>query len=150
MKNIDLESIGFEDLLKLQKTVNKKVIGKRKNELGILFKELKKLEARKKALSQRIENLQEIIPIKFFNESFSRELEAWSFFNIDGDLRVYVYKNNKTEKWMEINLENMEIIRNDGFIEEELNTILKIIQSALNSDADNQNEKTNKTGMTPS
>ena len=145
MKNIDLESIGFEDLLKLQKTVNKKVIGKRKNELGILFKELKKLEARKKALSQRIENLQEIIPIKFFNESFSRELEAWSFFNIDGDLRVYVYKNNKTEKWMEINLENMEIIRNDGFIEEELNTILKIIQSALNSDADNQNEKTNKT-----
>ncbi len=46
---------------------------------------------------------------------------------------------------MEINLENMEIIRNDGFIEEELNTILKIIQSALNSDADNQNEKTNKT-----
>ena len=145
MKNIDLENMGFEDLLKLQKTVNKKVIGKRKNELGILFKELKKLEARKKALSQRIENLQEIIPIKFFNESFSRELEAWSFFNIDGDLRVYVYKNNKTEKWMEINLENMEIIRNDGFIEEELNTILKIIQSALNSDADNQNEKTNKT-----
>ena len=145
MKNIDLESIGFEDLLKLQKTVNKKVIGKRKNELGIIIKELKKLEARKKALSQRIENLQEIIPIKFFNESFSRELEAWSFFNIDGDLRVYVYKNNKTEKWMEINLENMEIIRNDGFIEEELNTILKIIQSALNSDADNQNEKTNKT-----
>ena len=145
MKNIDLENMGFEDLLKLQKTVNKKVIGKRKNELGIIIKELKKLEARKKALSQRIENLQEIIPIKFFNESFSRELEAWSFFNIDGDLRVYVYKNNKTEKWMEINLENMEIIRNDGFIEEELNTILKIIQSALNSDADNQNEKTNKT-----
>ena len=145
MKNIDLENIVFEDLVKLQTFVNKKVIVKRKNELGIIIKELKKLEARKKALSQRIENLQEIIPIKFFNESFSRELEAWSFFNIDGDLRVYVYKNNKTEKWMEINLENMEIIRNDGFIEEELNTILKIIQSALNSDADNQNEKTNKT-----
>ena len=145
MKNIDLENMGFEDLVKLQTFVNKKVIVKRKNELGIIIKELKKLEARKKALSQMIENLQEIIPIKFFNESFSRELEAWSFFNIDGDLRVYVYKNNKTEKWMEINLENMEIIRNDGFIEEELNTILKIIQSALNSDADNQNEKTNKT-----
>ena len=145
MKNIDLENMGFEDLVKLQTFVNKKVIVKRKNELGIIIKELKKLEARKKALSQRIENLQEIIPIKFFNESFSRELEALSFFNIDGDLRVYVYKNNKTEKWMEINLENMEIIRNDGFIEEELNTILKIIQSALNSDADNQNEKTNKT-----
>ena len=145
MKNIDLENMGFEDLVKLQTFVNKKVIVKRKNELGIIIKELKKLEARKKALSQRIENLQEIIPIKFFNESFSRELEAWYFFNIDGDLRVYVYKNNKTEKWMEINLENMEIIRNDGFIEEELNTILKIIQSALNSDADNQNEKTNKT-----
>ena len=145
MKNIDLENMGFEDLVKLQTFVNKKVIVKRKNELGIIIKELKKLEARKKASSQRIENLQEIIPIKFFNESFSRELEAWSFFNIDGDLRVYVYKNNKTEKWMEINLENMEIIRNDGFIEEELNTILKIIQSALNSDADNQNEKTNKT-----
>ena len=145
MKNIDLENMGFEDLVKLQTFVNKKVIVKRKNELGIIIKELKKLEARKKALSQRIENLQEIIPIKFFNESFSRELEAWSFFNIDGDLRVYVYKNNKTEKWMEINLENMGIIRNDGFIEEELNTILKIIQSALNSDADNQNEKTNKT-----
>ena len=145
MKNIDLENMGFEDLVKLQTFVNKKVIVKRKNELGIIIKELKKLEARKIALSQRIENLQEIIPIKFFNESFSRELEAWCFFNIDGDLRVYVYKNNKTEKWMEINLENMEIIRNDGFIEEELNTILKIIQSALNSDADNQNEKTNKT-----
>ena len=145
MKNIDLENMGFEDLVKLQTFVNKKVIVKRKNELGIIIKELKKLEARKKALSQRIENLQEIIPIKFFNESFSRKLEALSFFNIDGDLRVYVYKNNKTEKWMEINLENMEIIRNDGFIEEELNTILKIIQSALNSDADNQNEKTNKT-----
>ena len=98
MKNIDLENMGFEDLVKLQTFVNKKVIVKRKNELGIIIKELKKLEARKKALSQRIENLQEIIPIKFFNESFSRELEAWSFFNIDGDLRVYVYKNNKTEK----------------------------------------------------
>ena len=33
MKNIDLERIGFEDLLKLQKTVNKKVIRKRKNEI---------------------------------------------------------------------------------------------------------------------
>ena len=145
MKNIDLESIGFEDLLKLQKTVNKKVIGKRKNELGILFKEVKKLEAQKKVLNERIRKLQDIIPMKFFDEPFIKKLEALSFFTSDGDLRVYVYKNNKTEKWMEINLENMEIIRNDGFIEEELNTILKIIQSALNSDADNQNEKTNKT-----
>ena len=71
MKNIDLESIGFEDLLKLQKTVNKKVIGKRKNELGILFKEVKKLEAQKKVLNERIRKLQDIIPMKFFDEPFN-------------------------------------------------------------------------------
>ena len=37
MKNIDLENMGFEDLVKLQTFVNKKVIVKRKNELGIYF-----------------------------------------------------------------------------------------------------------------
>ena len=42
---------------------------------------------------------------------------------------------------MEINLENMEIIRNEGFSEEELNIIVKIIESAFNSDVYNQNEK---------
>ena len=134
IQDLMLEDMSFEDLIVMQNAVNKKVISKRNNGLGDLIREIKKLKIQENNLQEKIKKQKDFFRDLLLENKFLKSIEnCYYFVNHEGLLYIYIYINKVTIKSLDFNFENMEIVKNDGFTEEEIVLILKEIDLIINN-----------------
>ncbi len=136
----DLKNMSFEDLINLQIAVNNTVIEKRNSDFGSLIKEIKKLEMQKKSLNKRIIKLEDTLKELFFENNFLKNIENCNYFiSSEGFLHIYIIReNSEKSKSLDFDFESMQIVKNNGFSQEEEKTIIEEIDLMLNSEKKNE------------
>lgn len=140
----DLKSMSFEDLVVLQKAVNTTIIDKRKNDFGSLVKEIKKLQQQKNDLDIKIKKVEDIFNELFFQNNFLKNIKNCNhYINSVGFLHIYIFNNHNhiTTKSLDFDCESMKIVKNDGFLEEEIALIIEEIDLLLNNNSEKKNEE---------
>ena len=135
----DLKNMSFENLVALQKAVNNTVIEKRNSDFGSLLKEIKKLEMQKKSLNTRIIKLEDTLKELFFENNFLKNIENCNYFiSSEGFLHIYIMGNSEKNKSLDFDFESMQVVKNNGFSQEEEKAIMQEIDLMLNSEKKNE------------
>ncbi|MGJ0353723.1 hypothetical protein NG783_10555 [Aliarcobacter cryaerophilus] len=141
----DIEKMSFGDLINLQKSLNETIFKKRNNDFGALIKELKKLKQQQKDFDKKMKKVEDIFYDLLFENKFVKNIENCNYYiNNESFLHIYIYENSKTIKSLDYDFENMKIVKNNGFTEEEIEKIIEEIDLLLNSnnsDSEKKNEK---------
>ena len=139
----DLKDMSFGELINLQKSLNETILKKRNNDFGDLIKEIKKLKQQQKDLDKKIKKVEDIFHELFFQNNFVKNIKDCNYYvNHESLFHIYIYQDSKTIKSLDFDFETMQIVKNNGFLQEEIEEIIEEIDLILNRDnSEKKNEE---------
>lgn len=136
----DLEKMSFEELINLQKSLNETITKKRKGDVGDLIRELKNLHQKRAVLDKKIDDLERIISYDKLYEILKKNHNSHCYFTNKFHLLVYYNQDNQDQK-MTIDIESMQIVTSKGYSDDEISSILDIVNDVVNGENGAKNEE---------